>query len=189
MTDTNDVAAALDRVEKIDLTPISAKLQHEDPAMWTRETIAEAERTYRRFLALNLLYPTERIAVNKVIDEYWHQHILDTHKYAEDCDAVFGYFLHHYPYFGLGGEKDRRENLEAFAVTRDIWEQAFGEPMIPKTRLTLDKVLAGSAVEGTAKQEVYVAPQGCKSGQHCPKIIVPGDFDPEEPSFVALMEE
>jgi hypothetical protein len=185
----DDVTAALDRVEKIDLSPISVKLQYEDPAKWTRETLADAECTYRRFLALNLLYPTERIAVNKVIDEYWHQHILDTQKYAEDCQAVFGYFLHHYPYFGLGGEEDKRQNLEAFAVTQEIWAEAFGEPMVAKAKLTLDKVLAGSAVEGTAKQEVYVAPQGCKSGQHCPKIIVPGDFDPEEPTFVVLTEE
>lgn len=34
---------------------------------------------------------------NKQIDEMWHEHILDTRKYSDDCQTVFGYYLHHTP--------------------------------------------------------------------------------------------
>src|SRR5512142_1794169 len=85
-----DVAGALERVARVDLSRINRKLQYDDPECWTDERLAAAEETYRRFLALNLLYPQETLAVNRVLDDYWHAHILDTEKYARDCDAIFG---------------------------------------------------------------------------------------------------
>jgi len=188
-SETNDAAAAaLAKVSKIDLTPINKKLQYENPALWTRMTVGEAEAAYRRFLALNLMFPSTTFAVNRIVDEYWHQHILDTRKYAADCEMVFGHFLHHYPYFGTEGEEDRRQNLEAFGVTRRLWEEVFGTPMVGTAKLTLDKVLGGyrSETKDSPRQDVYVAPEGCKNGQHCQKVIVPGNFDPEEPLVVAL---
>jgi hypothetical protein len=42
----------------------------------------------------------------KIVDEIWHQHILDTHAYHRDCDAIFGSYLHHFPYFGMRGDAD-----------------------------------------------------------------------------------
>src|SRR4051794_12962763 len=92
----NDAAAAaLAKVSQIDLSPINEKLQNDNPTRWIDEAISEAEANYRRFLALNLLHPTETLSVNKTLDEYWHAHILDTRKYAADCEMVFGFFLHH----------------------------------------------------------------------------------------------
>ena len=117
---------ALAAVSQIDFSPINAKLQHENPAFWNDETIVETEANYRRFLALHLLHPLETLVPNKSLDEYWHQHILDTRKYAADCETIFGTFLHHDPYFGIEGEEDRQQNLEAFAVTQQLWEEAFG---------------------------------------------------------------
>ena len=174
--DTDDaVAAAVAAVSRIDLSPINQKLQHENPALWTDETVADAEADYRRFLALTLLHPTESLVVNKIVDEYWHQHILDTRKYADDCEKVFGFFLHHFPYFGMRGEEDRRQHIEAFAVTQLYWEQAFGVPLTGESKLTLDKVLGSYQPEpkGIAKQRVYAFPQTCKCGQHCDKTVIP----------------
>jgi hypothetical protein len=71
----------------------------EDPQAWTAATTQQAESLYRRFLMLHMMFPSEEFVPTKVIDAYWHQHILDTRKYAADCDAVFGTFLHHDPYF------------------------------------------------------------------------------------------
>lgn len=169
------VAAAIAVVNQIDLSPINNKLQYENPSLWTDEMIAETETDYRRFLALNLLYPTETLSVNKMLDEYWHQHILDTQKYADDCEAIFGYFLHHYPYFGIADEEDRRQNLEAFAVTQQLWRDSFGVSMAGKPKLTLDKVLGGyqSELEGITRNIVYAYPKACKNGQHCKRVIVP----------------
>ncbi len=95
---------AMEKVSQIDLDPINRLLKYENSTFWTDAVISDAEANYRRFLAMNLLYPTETIVVNKIIDDYWHQHILDTEKYAADCQIVFGHFLHHYPYFGINGD-------------------------------------------------------------------------------------
>ena len=99
------VEEALGRVEGIDLSPICRKLRVSDPASWPKEQIDEAERLYRRFLALNLLHPGEDRCPTSWLDEFWHQHIVDTRKYAADCELLFGKLLHHDPYFGINGDR------------------------------------------------------------------------------------
>jgi hypothetical protein len=178
----NAVDAALARVDQLDLSPINQKLQHDDPSFWTDEVLTEIEANYRRFLALNLLHPSTSFSVNKLIDDYWHQHILDTRKYAADCELVFGHVLHHDPYFGLEDEQEWQANVETFAFTQDVWEEAFGEPMVTTTpRLTLDRVIGGyQADPDLSASRIYAFPQTCKCGQHCDKIISPEIFDPGE---------
>lgn len=172
-----DVAAAVAVVDRVDLSPINRKLRHDDPETWTDETLADAEQKYRRFLVLNLLHPHTTLSVDQALDDYWHQHILDTRKYAADCALVFGYFLHHDPYFGLDEQSDEwLENIALFAATQDLYEQAFGVPYSTRRRLTIDKVVGGPASSDDPRR-VYSFPQNCKSGQHCQKIIEP-EFDP-----------
>jgi hypothetical protein len=176
----DEIGAALQRVSELDFSKINKKLQYDDPNFWTDDRIAEAEDGYRRFLALNLLYPAETLAVNRLLDDYWHYHILDTRKYAQDCERIFGSLLHHYPYFGLPGEEDEGENVPAYAVTRRVWEEAFGTPVVGETRpgaeprLTLDKVLSGLQSDDGGPDG---GPRGCKNGQHCQKIIAPLELE------------
>lgn len=125
-----DKQIAWSKVEQIDLTPISRKLLLEKTAQWTAESVANAEKLYRRFLVLHAVFPFENLVPTKVLDEYWHQHILDTRKYAQDCEFLFGEFLHHDPYFGIAGEDDRLMNQKAFAWTQSLWESVFGEALI-----------------------------------------------------------
>ena len=175
MPSENAIAAALEKVGRIDLAPINRLLQYENPAFWTDDTVARTEADYRRLLALNLLYSGETIVVNKILDDYWHQHILDTAKYSSDCQELFGYYLHHDPYFGLDGEEDRQRNREGFAATQQLWEETFDVPMIRETALTLDKVLGSYDPEpkDAGKNRVYAFPQSCKCGQHCSRTIIP----------------
>jgi hypothetical protein len=176
----DDVAAALGRVGEIDFSRINKKLQYDDPEFWTDERLREAEEAYRRFLALNLLYPSETLAVNRLVDDYWHKQILDTRKYAEDCERLFGSLLHHYPFFGLRGEADEGQNVPAFGVTQRVWEDAFGTPLVGGTkpgtepRLTLDRVLSGLQSDDGGPD---AGPRGCKNGQHCQKVIAPPEID------------
>lgn len=182
----DEVAAALGIVRQVSLEQISAKLRHEDPAFWTDEVIAQTELDYRRFLALNVLNPGVPLSLNKALDEYWHQHILDTHKYAADCEMVFGSFLHHDPYFGLEDEEEWQENVDQFAATQRLWKDTFGAGLLDKPELTLDKPLGTYQAESEDFPEpedfpwrrVYSFPQSCKSGQHCQKIVGPERFDP-----------
>lgn len=64
----------------------------------------------------------------KIVDEIWHQHILDTAAFREDCDAIFGRFLDHFPYFGMRDEQDAQALNDAYADTTERYRHAFGEP-------------------------------------------------------------
>jgi hypothetical protein len=60
------------------------------------------------------------------VDTFWHYHILDTRKYAADCQAVFGQFLHHFPYSGLRGNEDAAAHEAACERMRVLYEETFG---------------------------------------------------------------
>jgi hypothetical protein len=115
-------------IAALDLTPIKVKLMHLPSGEgWSATRAGAVEREYRRFLHLMKLFPHEQTAPLVDVDTFWHYHILDTMKYAADCDQVFGYFLHHYPYLGMRGDDDegvQRRSAERMGV---LYEQTFGE--------------------------------------------------------------
>jgi hypothetical protein len=119
----------IELINTLDLEPIVFKLTVSEKNEPAKMTLDEADRNvalYRQFLILNLLYPNRSIVPTSGIDEVWHTHILDTAKYRDDCDRIFGRFLDHFPYLGLRGEDDERNWLEAFAETCRLYEQHFG---------------------------------------------------------------
>ena len=123
---------AMATVAELDFSMLKRKLVEEYG--WTPERTAEAEDLYRRFLALNAAYPDRKICPTGPIDEFWHAHILDTRAYAEDCERVFGRFLHHFPYFGMRGPEDRRDLEDTFEKSRELFIVHFGiDPCIGET--------------------------------------------------------
>jgi hypothetical protein len=94
---------------------------------WSLEKANAVEKEYRRFLCLMKMYPEEDTAPLVDVDTFWHYHILDTMKYAADCEQAFGYFLHHYPYVGMRGEDDEQFRLDSGDRMRDLYEATFGE--------------------------------------------------------------
>ena len=112
----------------LDLEPIKFSLtQRDDGAGWSLAKVELLEVWYRRFLYLANLYPDKVIVPSNDIDKFWHTHILDTQKYVADCKNLFGKYFHHFPYFGVRGEKDR-SNLEgAFQETEKLYLEHFGE--------------------------------------------------------------
>jgi len=124
-------------VAALDLEPVMAQLEARGhPRPWTVAQCELLEAWYRRFLTLQLLYPDEPWAPTKEIDEVWHQHILGTRKYAADCDAVFGHFLHH-DVFAPDDPPVGYEN--ATAITREGLERFGG---------SLDELVIAFASEG-----------------------------------------
>lgn len=97
---------------------------------YSQEKVILAEKEYKRFLTLLELYPEKPIVPNKLMDTFWHYHILDTKKYLEDCEKVFGGFLHHFPYFGLRGEEDAIDLENAFQETLRLYQLVFNESML-----------------------------------------------------------
>ncbi len=80
---------------------------------WTEGRAAEAEADYRRFLYLLARDPMQTIVPWTVdLDKFWHEHILDTSQYAQDCALVFGQFIHHDPNIRLTPEAEARAKLE-----------------------------------------------------------------------------
>lgn len=120
---------ALVRLASLDLSMIRLKLA--DPVEgkgWNAQQLDLAEQEYRRFLALHLMYSEDAIVPCGLVDDIWHQHILDTRAYAQDCDNIFGAFLHHFPYFGMRGEQDAAQLIFAYDTTLDRYTAAFGQP-------------------------------------------------------------
>ena len=118
-------------IENLDLSMIKVKLQDKEEGLgWTVELCNEIEIEYKRFLALKRKYPEKEVVPNSLIDKFWHQHILDTLKYAQDCENLFGYFLHHYPYFGMNGKQDAQNLIDAFGETRKIYQRHFKEEYV-----------------------------------------------------------
>jgi hypothetical protein len=115
-------------IASLDLNPIKAKLTHKESGEgWSAEKANAVETEYRRFLYLMKTFPAEQTAPLQDVDTFWHYHILDTMKYAIDCEQVFGYFLHHYPYLGMHGEDSEQERQEGGDRMQELYEQTFGD--------------------------------------------------------------
>jgi len=126
------VEIRMDDIEALDLSMVKRKLQDREEGMgWTAEECDEVEVEYKRYLALKRAYPDREIVPNQPVDKFWHYHILDTARYAADCQAVFGYFLHHYPYFGMSGPEDEQALVDAFDETTALYQAHFSEPYAP----------------------------------------------------------
>jgi len=125
-----------ENIAQLDFSMLKMKLMElEEGEGWTAEQCDEVELEYKRYLQLKLLYPDEKIVPNQAIDTMWHYHILDTEAYHQDCDSVFGFFMHHYPYFGMNGKSDERRLMSAFENTQMLYEKTFGNSMLSKDYL------------------------------------------------------
>ena len=118
----------LKRLSKVDFGPIAYKLMNpEEGEGWTIERATQAIEQYRRFLFLVNQYPERKIVPSREIDQVWHTHILDTAKYREDCESVFGKFMDHWPYFGMRDDSDKRELDNALSDTQSHMKTHFNK--------------------------------------------------------------
>lgn len=114
-------------IDDLDFSRIRHKLmQSDDENGWSFEQCESAEREYKRFLTLIKLNPGMELVPTKQMDKFWHQHILDTYAYEKDCKKVLGYFLHHFPYFGIYGKNDKENLSNTFEKTKEIYARTFG---------------------------------------------------------------
>jgi hypothetical protein len=109
----------------------SVKVRAMDPQLgegWTREHAEGIERGYRTYLTMLAKYPdhAEDILLSKDVDEFWHTHILQTIKYTEDCEAVFGKYLHHAPHIGEVTSADKEKRVALAEKTRRLYQREFG---------------------------------------------------------------
>lgn len=122
------VHVGLVKAASLDFGPLKLKLNKDGGAICPECSISTsyAERQYRHFLALQYAYSDIRIVPTKLIDAFWHAHILDTRAYHRDCEYMFGRYLHHNPYLGINGPEDIKALNAAFACTSKLWFTHFG---------------------------------------------------------------
>lgn len=110
-------------IDTLDLSHIRKKLT--DPTgeyAWSDEKANLAIDEYRDFLRLIFSYPRERLVPGPGVDEVWHLHVLDTRRYAPDCDRIFGYFVHHIP----GYSDETASDPAARERTVTLYQTLFG---------------------------------------------------------------
>lgn len=151
--DTNDSFKA---IADLNLDAIKVKLMHRESGEgWSLEKANAVEFEYRRFLILMKQFPQEETAPLMDVDTFWHYHILDTLKYAADCEQVFGYFLHHFPYIGLRGEDDEAAHQRVGERMKQLYEQTFGEDYIRAETAYSGRAVQATAYSGRAVQTAF----------------------------------
>ena len=136
---TNEISCLfMEDINSIDFTMVKQKIQDKEEGLgWSAAQCDDVEIEYKKFLALKRSYPDKEVVPNKQVDLFWHQHILDTQKYAEDCENIFGYFLHHFPYFGMRDKQDMQNLVDAFEETKALYAMHFTEALtgeVPKCK-------------------------------------------------------
>lgn len=113
---------------KLDLEPIIFKaMDPEEGYGWGLEQAFQISEEYRKFLYLCITERDTGVVPSKQVNQFWHLHILDTQKYAEDCEKFVGYFLHHFPYFGMRGEQDAKNLIRCWEETKALYVRVFGQ--------------------------------------------------------------
>ncbi|MUG92088.1 glycine-rich domain-containing protein-like [Scytonema sp. UIC 10036] len=131
-----------ENLESLNLEPIAQRLMYpEDGRGWSRKQIERAIARYKMFLHLIYLYPNSALVPTYEIDIVWHHHILDTRKYACDCEQLFGYFVHHNPNLNSRSETNQLSLAKAFYDTKTLFAEHFGVLLIEKIQTSQSIIL------------------------------------------------
>ncbi|HXM54281.1 MAG TPA: hypothetical protein VOB72_02740 [Candidatus Dormibacteraeota bacterium] len=87
------------------------------------DRVEAAAQCYRDFLYVCWVARQKGVrvaAICECADAIWHEHILVTPKYRDDCDIIFGGFLDHIPADWLGDEPSPDDR----AATEAIYQAA-----------------------------------------------------------------
>jgi hypothetical protein len=84
------------RIVGLDLSAVREKATKRHA--WTENQSRVLEAEYRDFLILLAENPGKTISPwSDDLDLFWHEHILDTRRYAKECLWIFGRFIQHDP--------------------------------------------------------------------------------------------
>jgi hypothetical protein len=159
------VEVMLQAIQALDLETVKIRVM--DPQVgegWTREYADGIERAYKTYLSMLAKYPdqAEDILLSKEVDEFWHTHILQTMKYHDDCEAVFGKYLHHEPHIGelTAADIEKREALAE--KTRRLYEREFGSEQDYEAAWTGTILADKAALSGVAIRSSGAALSGAR---------------------------
>lgn len=116
---------------------IERRLKVKLPELSCQE-IKELIVEYKKFLLLFSLYKDEQysLAPGHLVDEVWHEHLLHSKQYYDDCTRLFnGIILHHFP--------SDNEQGESLNDTYMLYEKTFGDK--PPAKFWLSRLLSNSS--------------------------------------------
>src|SRR5216117_979781 len=125
---TKPTAAVISAIQALDLESVKVSIM--DPGLgegWTQNYADSIEVAYKNYLTMLVKYQddAEDILLSEDVDEFWHTYILQTIKYTEDCEAVFGKYLHHTPHIGEVTQEDVEKRIALAEKTRRLYEREF----------------------------------------------------------------
>lgn len=102
---------------------------------WSRTDVMRCLQHYKNFLWLQKIHPDLPLVPTKEMDECWHNHILYTKRYTEDCQQIFGRYLHHHP--AIPGKDDATLTAH-YLRTKELYLHEFKIPMQTLAKGTID---------------------------------------------------
>ena len=111
-----------------DLTHVRARLLRKE--LLTPALVDLMIFEFRRYLGLRLVQDRSVPMLSRAVDEVWHTTLLFTRLYADLCDHVFGFFLHHDPATAPWSDVDERWNdfcasyYRLYGPLGSLWENA-----------------------------------------------------------------
>ena len=126
-----DVKMAYEKIHMVDFSLQKRKMC--ETLGWESKAVELMEEKYKKFLALSCALDGEEgnmtIVPNRMIDEFWHMHIMDTQKYQQDCEIIFGKYFHHFPYYGMRDEADQKDWEKTSLQCEQLWQEVYDEPL------------------------------------------------------------
>lgn len=144
----------LQKARSLDLGPLAFQLMSARSGQrWSKTQTIRGIGRYLAFLYLADQYPHLQLVPPHDVDQVWHQHILDTQKYAEDCQHLFGQLIHHFPYLGTRGEADQQQRLRSYALTQVLFCKHFGSDLSNSTPSDCEPLRSLPACRSVATQQ------------------------------------
>ncbi|MDX1900437.1 MAG: hypothetical protein SFW66_00360 [Gammaproteobacteria bacterium] len=115
-------------IDQLDLHYIVASMcSHDYPLpRWEMQDALRCLTLYKNFLLLQKKHLPETLVPTREIDEFWHNHILYTKNYFQDCLNIFGHYLHHEP---VSPDEDSQQLVSDYLKTKQFYLDEFGEPL------------------------------------------------------------
>ena len=113
-------------INQIDFNHVIHKMA--EKSMWSLKSAKAASEQYKRFLFLQYQYGKHySLAPSQEMDEFWHQHILFTQQYQNDCQRIFGHYFHHSPTLKSASSTVHATMHKNFETTQVLYYREFGE--------------------------------------------------------------
>lgn len=168
---TADQEQAGDRIDALDLDPVAFLLARPDPGLILMDPAEAGEivTAYRNWLKLCAWYPGEPLVPTLPVGDAWHAHLVDTARYARDCQAAFGTYAHCFPYYAHQHSQLPWHN--AYKRTLGLYGAHFGAGM-PGARAGDDEALHpdGPCCTGAAASVLVLA--GAAGAGACSSLLL-----------------